>query len=223
MSISEPEDSALLRRYLSADRFGTYLRECNGAEAAALALYGWNVRLAGELMVVTGMVEVLIRNAMDEQLVVWAASRQSVEWWHAAPLDDRAKSDVAKAMKRATWGRATPRPVPHGKVVAELSFGFWRFLASRRYLTTLWIPALNQAFPHGATDSRRRRQAVEQHLQQLTFVRNRAAHHEPLFHRDLARDHALAVEVITWIDPRLAAWLEASSQLPDLLARRPHP
>ncbi|GGQ47929.1 hypothetical protein ACFFKE_08505 [Streptomyces mutabilis] len=36
---------------------------------------------------------------------------------------------------------------PRGKVIAELSFGFWRFLLARQYKTNLW-PDLAGAFPY---------------------------------------------------------------------------
>ena len=36
----------------------------------------------------------------------------------------------------------------------ELSFGFWRFLLSKRYQNTLWAPHLRKAFPGMRTQSR---------------------------------------------------------------------
>lgn len=58
------------------------------------------------------------------------------------PLDQRGRRDVVEARGRAV--RLQPSEV-HGKVVAELSLGFWRYLAASRYLTSLWVPALHNA------------------------------------------------------------------------------
>jgi len=63
-----------------------------------------------------------------------------------------------------------------GKVVAELSFGFWRFLLARRYTASLW-PALRPGFPYLPSADRRELEAPVTRLHQL---RNRVAHHEPL-------------------------------------------
>lgn len=89
----------------------------------------------------------------------------------------------------------------------------WRFLVASRYFTTLWIPALHRAFPDGRTDLRERRRAVERTLERLTFVRNRAAHHEPIHRRDLLRDGAEAVTLTAWISSDCAAWVAARSPI----------
>lgn len=52
-----------------------------------------------------------------------------------------------KACDRAT--RRGREVEVHGTVIAELSFGFWRYLVASRYLTALWIPGARAAIPHG--------------------------------------------------------------------------
>ena len=48
-----------------------------------------------------------------------------------------------------TGGRATRngRLEMPGRVVAQLTLGFWRYLLASRYGRTLWLPCLRQAFP----------------------------------------------------------------------------
>jgi len=135
------------------------------------------------------------------------------------PDGSTGSGDLDKARRRAT--RNHRRPEVHGQVVAELSLGFWRYLVASRYLTSIWIPAAHRAFPFGPDDLRERRAAVEQHLQELLFVRNRAAHHEPVHRRDLGKDLAAAIELISWISPDAAAWIAAVSPIPQLV--RDHP
>ncbi|PYY47828.1 hypothetical protein DEJ03_03865 [Curtobacterium sp. MCLR17_043] len=109
----------------------------------------------------------------------------------------------------------------HGRVVAELSFGFWRYLFESRYLTALWTPALHRAFPHGPADALTRQREVRTRMQQLHFVRNRAAHHEPTHGRDLRRDHDYAIELLGWIHPGAAAWAQDVTMLGTVLGARP--
>lgn len=51
--------------------------------------------------------------------------------------------------------------------MAELTLGFWRYLAASRYLTALWTPALYAAFPNGPADKRQAQRQVDQHLKNL--------------------------------------------------------
>ncbi|WP_146234103.1 hypothetical protein [Curtobacterium sp. MCPF17_046] len=107
--------------------------------------------------------------------------------------------------------------------MAELSFGFWRYLVESRYLTALWTPALHRAFPEGPVDVLTRQRQVRARLQQLHFVRNRAAHHEPIHQRDLRRDHDYAIELLRWVSPIAAEWASATTSLPAVLDARPSP
>lgn len=161
----------------------------------------------------------VVRNALDTQLVAWAAARRATSWLDVVPLDRRGLDDIAKACDRATnLGRL---PLVHGKVVAELSLGFWRYLTTQRYHASLWVPALHQAFPRGSHDLRNRRRQVERHLADLMLVRNRAAHHEPIHRRNLANDLDAAVELATWIHRDAGAWLAGTSAIPAVMSARP--
>lgn len=203
---------------LTAERLRSYTRRCPD-EASALRLYEWNMRAAAAVLETTGIVEVIGRNAMDRELRAWADLRGTTTWFDIAPLDQQGQADIRKARARAT--RNGRRPEVHGRVIAELTFGFWRYLAESRYLTALWTPALHRAFPAGPSDILTRQREVRTRLQQLHFVRNRAAHHEPIHQRDLRRDLDYAVELLSWIDPSAAAWAVEVTSLRAVLAARP--
>lgn len=157
----------------------------------------------------TGMVEVIVRNALDEQMSRWAAGRSARSgviagsWLDLAPLDAFSRADVAKARERATARGA--KPEVHGSVVAELTFGFWRFLVASRYYTSLWVPALHDAFPHGDPDRRQRQKDVGWTMQRLNFVRTGQ--------RILNRS-TLASFATTWLQH--SSWLVDLSRLPSV-------
>ena len=106
--------------------------------------------------------------------------------------------------------------------MAELNFGFWRFLMARRYLTSLWVPALQHAFPYAPGDARQKQRTLEGHAQQLLFLRNRAAHHEPLHRRNLAVDLDSSLQLVGAIHPAARVWVAGSQKLDQVLAKRPH-
>lgn len=211
----------VIRDLLTADRLRSYLASCGDDLDAALRLYDWNLAASGAVLQTTAMVEVVVRNAVDDQLVEWAARRGAGSWLAAIPLDRRGRADIDKARRRATgFGRER---LDHGKVLAELSFGFWRYLMAQRYHASLWVPVLHRAFSGGEVDLRERRRRVERHLADLMLVRNRAAHHEPIHRRDLTQDLAAAVEVLAWIHPDAGAWLAEKSAIPTIIAARRPP
>lgn len=206
--------------FVTAERLGSYLRACGGDTADAFELYEWNMRAAASLMELTSMVEVVVRNSLDIRLRDWAQRRRSgASWLDVAPIDRRGQEDIRRARERAT--RSGTRPEVHGRVIAELSLGFWRYLVESRYLTALWVPATHAAFPYGPVDLRTRQRDVTFRMQQLNFVRNRAAHHEPVHQRDLSRDFDSAVELAEWISPTAGKWVTAVSSLPTIIASKP--
>ncbi|MBA4607741.1 hypothetical protein H1W00_04555 [Aeromicrobium sp. Marseille-Q0843] len=202
---------------LTHERLSSYLAVTPDL-GEAIRLYEWNVEASASLMATTGMVEVIVRNALDERLAEWAAARGKGPWFDLAPLDQRGRRDIVKARERAS--KRGREPVVHGKVVAELSFGFWRYLVARRYHASLWVPALHRAFPQGHADLRERRRQVEDRLTSLTIVRNRAAHHEPIHRRNLLSDLRAAKELASWGDVEAGAWVGAKSSVEWLVDRR---
>ena len=112
------------------------------------------------------------------------------------------------------------RDDPH-RIVATLSFGFWVSLLGpggrtedgrkANYEMTLWRPALRGAFVHRVKLTRRQ---AHHPLNALRVLRNRVAHHEPIFARDLIADHERILDVAGWISPATRTWIEHHSRVP---------
>ncbi len=215
-SIEAPDDKAVIE-LISPDRLNPYLTACAGDSAAALALYRWNSDLAAAFFEPLGHLEIMLRNALDARLVGRQQSRgRTAEWYRdrQVPLSDKARGDIAQAQERAGWGATT---IPRGKIIAELSFGFWRFLLARQYRSSLW-PDLAGAFPHAPN---RALPTVEEPVKRLHKFRNRIAHHEGIWHLapEARRDDIQTV--LGFITPAAAAWVAHASRIDDVLARRP--
>ncbi|OIQ77105.1 hypothetical protein GALL_412090 [mine drainage metagenome] len=114
-----------------------------------------------------------------------------------------------------------PKNPSHGKVLAELNFGFWRFLVANRYLHTIWIPTMNSAFPKLEGRPGERREIVERSIERLWFLRNRIGHHEPIHARNIERDTASMTFLLDWICPDTSAWAAAQRRVQQVLLRRP--
>ncbi|PZS07012.1 MAG: hypothetical protein DLM55_11720 [Acidimicrobiales bacterium] len=77
---------------------------------------------------------------MHEQLTTWSIRNYGEARWYLNPgkiLTLRHCMDIAVARQRATTGKSA-KPETPGRVVAELSFGFWRYLVATQYDRTLW-------------------------------------------------------------------------------------
>jgi hypothetical protein len=209
-------DLALLERRISADRLAPYKLAAGGELQAALDLYQWNAETSAAFWVVLGHLEILIRNAMHEQLTALSVGRRAGPAWYMALADDlssEACATIADARRHAT---AHGRAETAGRVVAELPFGFWRYLLASRYERTLWRTGLYRVFP-----GQGRRQPVHARLADLHQLRNRIAHHEPVYNRPLAQLHEDAMLVTEWVCPGTRTWVAARSAVPRFLASRP--
>lgn len=206
---------------LTNERLSSYLKVMGHDVEQAFHLYEWNMRAAASILTLTSMAEVVVRNALDRQLSAWANRRRHVtDWFDVDFLDHRGHQDLQKARHLARTRRGEE---VHGKVVAELSLGFWRYLVESRYFTVLWVPATHAAFPHGASDLRQRQREVALRMKRLTFVRNRAAHHEPLHQRDLHQDLDAALDLTRWISPDAGSWVQARNDIADVIRSKPSP
>jgi hypothetical protein len=207
-----------LERALSPERLSTYLAAANGDHAAALRLYVWNTEISAALYGPLQALEILVRNAFHREL----SAVYGPTWYDnpQVPLTPPAWARVADA--KDTLRRAN-RPLDPGRIVAELSFGFWERLLTHgppgklNYEMALWRPALHHAFPN----SRRRRADVHKPLPGLRDLRNRIAHHEPIFARPLAAEYQTIIEAIGWMCADTRAWVLHHSTVPSVLASRP--
>ena len=199
----------------------TYVTATSGDRERALHLYTSNTALSAAFYGPLQGLEVALRNAMHRQLT----ARYGADWYDnpAAGLDTGGLSRIDEVKQELKRSGQMVRP---GRIVAGLSFGFWVSLlrsggriasAGRKadYETTLWRPALRGAFPHRESLTRKQAHGPLEHLRTL---RNRIAHHEPIFRRRLDKDYQSILDVTDWISPEVRAWIERYSRVPTLLA-----
>lgn len=212
-----PAELGTLERRLSVERLAPYRAASGGSLAAAVALYEWNSEVSAALGTTLGHLEVLLRNALHDELTAWSGKRFDDPRWYLDPggfLFAEALADIDKARSRATRDGRKETP---GRVVAELNLGFWRFLLSRRYDRGLWHPCLHRVFP------RQRRSVVYEGVRMLHEARNRMAHHEPMYNRPMPDIHATAIQVAGWICPVTSGWITTRCRVTKLLELRPMP
>jgi len=200
-----------LEKSLSSDRLNTYLQETDHNKENALELYLWNCKTSAAFYSPLQCLEIALRNSIHYEL---SKIYKSEAWYDQIPLNNigQSKIDRAKHKVQRFYSKIDP---PH--IVAELSFGFWLALLNKQYHQTLWMSGLNKAFPHAHI----KRAKILHRLDHLRTLRNRIAHHEPIFKRHLEQDYTSIITAISWICPNTANWTNHHHVVTDILSSRP--
>lgn len=203
---------------ISKPRFETYLRAENNHARAALALYRWNLELSAAFFLPLQICEVAIRNAAAEAIEAEHGDR----WpWlkgfrYTLPVRKRGfnpRSELEHVARTHTTV---------GQVIAELRFVFWQYTFTAGQEQRLWVPHLRTVLPNlpqGPVSSIRQR--IHDDIEAVRGLRNRIAHHEPIFTRSISRDYGRIIEMIGWRSAEAASWVDRTQTVTEILARRP--
>ncbi len=168
-------------RTLSAPRLDRYLEACAGDTRRAMTLYRLNLRLTQELHTVVSCFEVALRNALDAHYV----SRHGADWLRAAVAPGGVYTDPACRQAAAIIWEALRKlgaRYSHGKLVAELTFGFWRYQFARPQFRAggQTLVAIFSAKPRSTPTTNYGQAYFFTELEEVNRLRNRIAHHEPV-------------------------------------------
>lgn len=201
-----PAQNAALERSLSRERLGKYLEASGHDIDAALDLYERNSRLSEAFYTPLQGVEICLRNSIHSKM----AATYGDDWPDNGrpPLQQKSREMIASAYDDPCFAGRDPAPCD---IVATVRFAFWVGLLGPSYDSTLWRSAVWRAFT-GARHLRRRN--IHGRLNAIRRFRNRVAHHEPIFDRDLVATHDEIVEAIRWMCQDTAAWVEEHSRFP---------
>lgn len=219
--------------YISPPRLGPYLDATGGNRKHAIQLYHWNIGLSGAVYESLHFFEVVLRNAMDAQLCAWNATqsehssgRTHGKDWLTDPsrllfkLTQGGKDieDATRRAAKATKWRTVP--MSHADVLAQMSFGTWRFLlpdntAARQLL---WNAALVKAFPNNSRDA----DAITKDVAGVHQLRNRVAHLEPLLNTQAVHVQYLSMRrVLAAIHPLMEQRFVSTQRITALISQRP--
>lgn len=206
----EHEQIQSVIRLISRERLSKYLTMHSGDEQRALQSYRYNRRLSACLYEICGGFEIALRNSMH--LTLSQAFGDEVWFDHLPflwlPYEQNSLDGAKKALHRRG------RTITAGRVIAELTLGFWCGLTAPPYEQKLWIPHLHKAFPMRKLG----RKAASRRLDEIRKFRNRIAHHECILHLDPQAHYNKILETVGWICPSTQRWLEEGSNFSDILA-----
>lgn len=182
----------------------------------ALLLYRWNVELSGAIYWNLATCEVVIRNAVDDAL----SAVYGTDWpWSPAFIFTLNKGGKAALQYAKDQAGASPST---GKVMAELNFGFWEKMFKASFDAMVWKGQLHRVFPQLTEPNVQVARAdIAAKLAAVRNLRNRIAHHEPLFHMHVqpALDTVQRLVKLRCLDT--ASWIAGTSTVASVLAKRP--
>lgn len=226
--------TASLVSAISKPRLGPYLSVANNGIRDALRLYQWNIDLSGAVYEALHVFEVFLRNRIDRQLSTWNAGQtdpatgepHSTDWLvdPARLLRRLVGPNITKATEQARFALRGPRHrarvVGHPDIVAQLTFGTWRFLLPDRDpgRQRLWADSIHAAFPHLPSEPA----TLVSKVDGIYRLRNRIAHLEPLLRSAMVRNEVNDIRwVLAAMDPNLEEWFTSRQRVTNLLRQRP--
>lgn len=170
---------------VSKPRLDSYRSYWKATPDEAVGIYMWNAEVCAELGKLLAHFEIALRNGIHRELSLNASPNglASVAWW------DTHWANLSTSMQNAIQAERTSagRVLGPDEIVSRLSFGVWpnvlRWTAkSRARLLGPIFPGhpLTLSGGPGWADRRLRNDALDE-VFEIKDVRNRVAHHEPLW------------------------------------------
>lgn len=166
---------------LSSARINRYLTATKGDTRKAMTLYRLNLKLSQEFFTVISCFEIALRNKIDKHCILNFGN----DWLRGAAQKNEIFDNQNTIITKRNINYAVKKlgtSYSHNKLVAELGFGFWRYLfAQKQYKATERI--LLQIFsskPKSTPTNQYNQNYVFNQLAKINKFRNRIAHHEPI-------------------------------------------
>lgn len=216
----DPAQLSSIIPLISTARISTYLEACEGDQRMAMRLYAWNMEVSAALLGPLHILEVTMRNSMHQHLSLHFGAEN---WWDSSRIDlgqhltTQIRTIHSRKILHARKAGGLPDP---NDIVALLGFSFWISLLGKggksQFETQLWQPCLRHAFPR--FDGTRKELYVQ--FDYLRSLRNRLAHHEPVFMRHLLADYQSIIALTSTIDETAALFIDSQSRVISVIDKR---
>ncbi|MGR5234291.1 Abi family protein [Vibrio rotiferianus] len=233
-----PIDSIV--KTLSDTRLSTYKKDnlCDATIEQSLGLYVWNKQLSGLFYPVLQVLEISLRNAIynayieDREQDVetnypeeqWEAEKAKIDPLWFKNIYSLANNSIAyRQLQNAENDlHKEGKEITPDNLIAKLTFGFWVHMTDKKHrdgyvptpIIALWPKLNRKVFPH-AVDFNGHALSINNIsscLFSVNKLRNRIAHHEPIWKaidlydsddaiNKVVQQYDLCLKVIRWINP----------------------
>jgi hypothetical protein len=210
-------DSKALERIFSPERLQPYLKRHNNNFNLAIYHYRANILISEAFYPLISILEIGLRNGVNNQLIKkfngndWFETKDFIKIASSFQIEtiSKARNSILQEKKEITSGR----------IIAELSFGFWTSLFDARYEMTLW-KNLRLVFP-ACPKIIRQRKNISSKLNGIRKLRNRIFHQEAIsWDVSVIKSYRNEIsEGIQWLDRDLLNWSEDLFRIDDVIEK----
>jgi hypothetical protein len=207
-----------IERIISKERLGPYLKYHSGDFEKAVAHYKANIEISETFYPMLSILEIALRNNLDFQLKRkfnddnWFENPEFIKIVSRFQIDrvSEARNNIFREKKTITTG----------KIISELSFGFWTSLLDSKFEKTLW-KNIRLAFPN-CPKSIRKRKTMSSKFNGIRKFRNRIFHHESVTWNITALKNYKSeiIEGIDWLDKNLLEWSVELFRFEEVIKKR---
>ena len=180
--------------------------------------YKANIEISESFYPLLSILEIGLRNNIDSQL----KRKFEEENWFENP-------DFIKIVSRFQIDRVSEarnsilqkkKRVSSGKIISELSFGFWTSLLDSKFEMTLW-KNIRLAFPNCPKNIRKRK-TMSSKFNGIRKLRNRIFHHEAItWNLQVLKNYKKEIiEGIDWLDKDLLTWSDNLFRFDEVIEKR---
>lgn len=201
----------------SEKRLKTYLHRVGQVREDAIGLQLWNSRLSKALRFPLETTEIVIRNRIHSALT----DRWGADWSKSAGFLAQAALKTKQKIADATT--ATLPNYSPDRMVAALSFGFWPAMFNEGFVAEVWQSRIDKTFPNlpSTLDFDEKISLIKQLLATAHLLRNRISHLEPIFTRNLSKEHADLVRLVSFACKPTAYWMRHHSTFASVMRDGP--
>lgn len=181
-------DYSIIKKYISANRLRKYELVCNNDYKKALKLYQTNVRLSQAFYPLLSMIEIIIRNALNEELSIYFNDKDWLQNQINGFMNDHKLVKFDRNLGRNIFDNFLQKSVQNSvrdlgvkvsqnNIIADLKFGYWtKFysLPCSKVLKNAPMKIFTNA-PHFVG-----RNTINGKLNAIRDFRNRVYHNEPI-------------------------------------------
>ncbi len=206
-----------LESFLSKPRIQRFLVAAGNSTSKAQQLYRINLSVSQAFYPILNLFEIFLRNAVNDQVASYFDNSNWITSEKQGFMNDgflkKSKFFLKRSVQRAekTIERKGGK-ISSGKVISELSFGFWASLFEVHHYRLI-RGVIIRCFPHRPNHVKR--SIVFQKLNRIRQFRNRIYHNEPICFKgsnvnfkeaEKIKDEIF--EMLSWIDSDLATYTE---------------
>ena len=206
----------------------------------AVQFYAWNTALSAAFYEPLQALEIALRNAVHKQMTnalgeVWYNNlpkkklcqnptqynkrRIEITLSKIQKIKDKMKGEIDFLEKEIPQlGKNLEKKKEESYIanymVTNLDLGFWVNLFYYKYL---WKRGLKQVF----SPENLKKGEIHDRLKKINKLRNRIAHHEPIFDRNLEKDMQDILEILGWICPITRDWVKEHNRFDEVMKNCP--